>query len=54
MNREQLLETIHINEGDRIDIITEKLFCYALIQHGTVVTAEVLRDYEKVKKIFFG
>jgi len=51
MNREQIMESLCISEGDQNDIITEKLFCCALIRQGTIVTEKVLRDYGEMKKI---
>jgi hypothetical protein len=51
MNRDELMEQLHINDGDFKTVICEKLFCAVLLREGTETMARVLARYNEMKSI---
>jgi hypothetical protein len=51
MDRNELMEHLHINEGDFKTVIYEKLFCAALLREGTETVARVLARYNEMKSV---
>ena len=54
MNRDYLIKALNISLGDTDKVVTEKLFCAALLTLSTTEVQRVTTEYNRLRNILRG